>query len=266
MTEFREVNDREKIGKFLMKDPGINIYQIGDLDPFFFPRTKWFAACKGDEIKELALLYEGDVAKTLLAFPNEQVSEAAELVDACASALPDEFYAHFGCGIMQNLKSFVAEKDFGTHLKMLLKEPGALPGNEFENIVRLGAEHEFDLLRLYKEHYPGNYFDKRMLETGKYFGYFDGARLSAAAGIHVYSPVTKVAALGNIVVDGTQRGKGICRKLVSVLCNDLLKTVDVIGLNVFSENYPAIRCYEKCGFEVIGKYEEFLVKQVKPQS
>lgn len=263
MADCIQVGNKDRIGKFLMKDPGMNIYHIGDLDPFFFPKTKWFALCEDEEIEEIALLYEGDVATTVLAFVNGDTSREIELLERSASQLPQEFYAHFGRGIMEGLKSFRAEEYFGIHLKMLLKGTGSLLYDRSENIRRLGVEDEESLLKLYYEHYPGNYFDKRMLETGKYFGYIERGRLTGVAGIHVYSPLKRVAALGNIVVAGDQRGKGICRELVSVLCNDLLKTVDVIGLNVFSENHAAIRCYERCGFEVIGEYEEYLVKQLK---
>ncbi|MGB3018385.1 MAG: GNAT family N-acetyltransferase [Ignavibacteria bacterium] len=262
MAEYELISNRDKIGKFLLRDPANKIYLIGDLDPFFFPRTKWFAMSHAHEIEELALLYEGDVAITLLAFPDGDVMNAVELLEHFASQLPQEFYAHLGCGIMKKLKSFSAEEDFGTHLKMLLKEPDKLLVDTEEKIHRLGVEDEQSLLKLYEKHYPGNYFDKRMLETGKYFGYFENKELIGVAGIHVYSPVVKVAALGNIVVAGEQRGKGICRKLVSTLCKDLLKTVDVIGLNVHSENLSAITCYERCGFEVIGEYEEFLLKRL----
>ena len=263
MTEFIFIRNKEQIKHFLLNDAGMNIYQIGDLDPFFFPRTKWFALTENENIEELMLLYKGDVATTVLAFANFDAARTAELLERFAYQLPDVFYAHFGNGIMNKLKSFRAEETFGTHLKMLLKSPGMLLQSECKNIRRLDEDDLQELLMLYKVHYPGNYFDKRMLETGKYFGYFEDSELLGVAGIHVYSPLTGVAALGNIVVANDHRGKGICRKLVSALCNDLLNTVDVIGLNVFSENTSAIKSYERCGFVVIGEYEEYLVKQLK---
>ncbi len=263
MAEFVLNVNKDQIREFLLRDPGMNIYHIGDLDPFFFPRTKWFALSEHNKIEEIVLLYEGDVATTVLAFAGRDASLMAELLERSADHLPEVFYAHFGRGIMDKLKSFRAEEEFGIHLKMLLKRPGMLLQDESENIRRLD-ENDLQVLQLlYKLHYPGNYFDKRMLETGKYFGYFEGEELAGVAGIHVYSPLTRVAALGNIVVTSDHRGKGLCRKLVSTLCNDLLNTVDVIGLNVFSENAAAIKSYDRCGFDVIGEYEEYFVKQLK---
>lgn len=263
MSDFELITNRNKISKFLMRDPANKIYLIGDLDPFYFPRTKWFAKINAHEIEELAMLYEGDVATTLLAFPDGDVMNTVGLLENIAPQLPQEFYAHLSCGIMKKLKSFTSSKDFGRHLKMLLKEPDKLRYDTEEEIRRLNFDDEQNLFKLYERHYPGNYFDKRMLETGKYFGYFESDELIGVAGIHVYSPVMKVAALGNIVVAGEQRGKGICRKLVGTLCKDLLKTADIIGLNVHSENHSAISCYKRCGFEVIGEYEEYLIKKIK---
>jgi len=80
--------------------------------------------------------------------------------------------------------------------------------------------------------------------------------------IHVYSERYKVAALGNITVHPGLRNRGIVEKLTSALFNDLLKTVDIVGLNMAQENKAALRCYEKVGFEVVGEYEEYLVRNL----
>ncbi len=60
------------------------------------------------------------------------------------------------------------------------------------------------LQTLYAAAYPGNWFDSRMLGTGQYVGIWQGDRLMAVAGIHVYSPSYKIAALGNITTHSLQ--------------------------------------------------------------
>ena len=101
-----------------------------------------------------------------------------------------------------------------------------------------------------------------MLETGKYFGYINGGEIRGAAGIHVYSPLYRVAALGNITTDPEFRGQSVCRKVTSALCRDLFETVDLIGLNVDTGNAAAIKCYTNCGFEICGIYEEFMFRKI----
>jgi predicted GNAT family acetyltransferase len=98
-----------------------------------------------------------------------------------------------------------------------------------------------------------------MVETGKYFGYFMGKNLTGVSGVHVYSSEYRIAALGNIATHPDFRGRKIAYKLTSVLCNDLLKNVELIGLNVKSDNPAAIRCYENIGFRIRSSFDECFI-------
>jgi ribosomal protein S18 acetylase RimI-like enzyme len=133
-----------------------------------------------------------------------------------------------------------------------------------ENIRQLTISDITSIAGFFKIAYPGNWFDSRMINTGKYFGYFDAGDLIGIAGIHVYSPEFRIAALGNIATHPDFRGRKIAFKLTSSLCSDLKKTVDVIGLNVKSDNRAAIKCYENIGFEIRSSYDECYVRNVPP--
>ena len=52
-----------------------------------------------------------------------------------------------------------------------------------------------------------------------------------------------------IIGDRTMKGKGICNQLMGLLLDHGFNVMnqDLIELNVFSWNAPAIRCYEKAG-------------------
>jgi predicted GNAT family acetyltransferase len=71
-----------------------------------------------------------------------------------------------------------------------------------------------------------------------------------------------VAALGNIATHPDYRGNGVAFRLTSVLCADLQKSVDTIGLNVKTDNDTAVKCYTKVGFSIIGTFDECLIKNV----
>jgi predicted GNAT family acetyltransferase len=137
---------------------------------------------------------------------------------------------------------------------MVLKKVVKYPGDK--NIQRLSVKDIQMITDFYSVSYPYNWFDSRMLETNKYFGYFINNKLVGVAGIHVFSQKYKVAALGNIATHPDFRARQIGSKITSALCHDLQKIVDHIGLNVRSDNDFAIRCYKKIGFEIIGSYEE----------
>jgi ribosomal protein S18 acetylase RimI-like enzyme len=140
---------------------------------------------------------------------------------------------------------------------ILMKNPEQISDG---NIRKLMVD-DLDIINsFYKTAYPFNWFDSRMLETGKYFGYFIEGMLAGISGIHVYSALYRIAALGNIATLPDFRGRKIAYKLTSFLCNDLKKSVDLIGLNVKSENTAAIKCYRNIGFEIRSSYDECLIK------
>jgi predicted GNAT family acetyltransferase len=78
--------------------------------------------------------------------------------------------------------------------------------------------------------------------------------------VHVHAPTYRVAALGGIATRPDARGKGLAGVVTAGLCKSLLEAADDIGLNVKADNAPAIRCYRRLGFEVIGSYEEFMAE------
>jgi predicted GNAT family acetyltransferase len=99
-----------------------------------------------------------------------------------------------------------------------------------------------------------------MLGTGQYFGLVSNGRLAAISGIHVFSPIYRVAALGNIATHPDDRGKGFGTGVTRRLCLELLKQVEHVGLNVKADNVAAISCYEKLGFEIHCTYEEAMIR------
>lgn len=258
MMEIREQSDKSVILSFLRKNPDIQFYCLGDLDDFFWPLTKWYSLISGNEILSLALLYSGGEIPTLLLFYKGDPSYSLNLLNTIKPRLPAGFYAHLTPPLISVFRKEEIATDYGLHYKMVLKEQREDITDQ--NIRRLLLRDLDPVLEFYSEAYPSNWFDSRMLETGKYFGYFINNKLSGISGIHVYSPAYRVAALGNIAVAADQRGKGIAYKLTVRLCNDLTRDADIIGLNVRTNNDHAIRCYRKAGFEITGEYEECLIR------
>jgi predicted GNAT family acetyltransferase len=82
----------------------------------------------------------------------------------------------------------------------------------------------------------------------------------SVAGIHIHSKRYKLAALGNIATHPDYRGQGLAKASCAKLCQELIRTVDHIGLNVKADNASAIGCYEKLGFKHIARYEECMLE------
>ncbi|MBK9331449.1 MAG: GNAT family N-acetyltransferase [Ignavibacteria bacterium] len=258
MKKIITLSDKKVIEYFFRKNTCLHIYPIGDLDEFFFKHTKWFAFTEGSEILEIAFLYTGVDLPVLLAVCDGDLKNMKDLLKGISPELPDKIYTHLSPGLETIFSNKYKSEDFGRHYKMCLLKNFFLDMNERDNIRRLLSEDIEEIRKFYADAYPGNWFDIRMLETGKYFGYYTDGKLTGAAGIHVYSTEYKVAALGNITTHPLHRGKSICRKLTSALCSDLFKTTDHIGLNVHVDNTAAIECYKKTGFNFSGEYHEYL--------
>ena len=142
---------------------------------------------------------------------------------------------------------------------MALKDLTLISNWDCSDVEQLSKQDLFAIKTLYSKSYPGNWFDPRMLETNQYFGIMEENRIVSIAGIHVYSPQYKVAALGNITTLPKCRGKGYGTRVTARLCRSLIDENLDIGLNVKDDNEVAIACYRKIGFETVASYEEFMM-------
>lgn len=251
-------HDRRELQAFLAHDPVLNAYALGDLDPFFWDRTAWFVSRDGDTLQEVVLLYTGQELPTLLALTNTSAAAMTDLVTRLVPLLPRRFYAHLSPGLEDTLEGPWVIASRTEHVKMGLRDTCAITRHDVEATRRLSDGDLDELLHLYDHAYPGNWFDPRMLATGKYFGIHRGRQLAAVAGVHVYSARTRVAALGNITTHPDHRRRGLAAVATAALCQDLLESVDAIGLNVDASNCAALRLYRGLGFETAAEYREVL--------
>ncbi len=250
---------REKIATFLLACPDIHIYELGDLDDFFWKYTSWYACECNEEIQNLALIYTGTDLPILLS--NNTNPGQKEFLKQLLPILPRRFYAHLTPGLEEAFSGHYSLVSYGQHLKMILTHPDRLLEMD-PSVQQLKISDLPALSALYAVAYPENWFDPRMLETGQYYGIWQGNCLISVAGIHVYSPHYRVAALGNITTHPQYRGMGLGTLVTSCLCQSLRNSVDRIGLNVHAENSPAIACYRKLGFEPVAPYVEWMAEAI----
>lgn len=253
-------DDDARVDAALRRDAGLHAYGLGDLDPFYRPLSR-FALGRGGAA---LVLYRGfDPPPLLLLARPADLDHLRALVREVAPDLPRRCYAHASPGALDGVPlRRVVER--GPHLKMALPARAALraaPLPAAMAVIRLGAADLPRVEALLAAAHPGNAFEPRSLALGACRGLADArGELVAMAGLHVLSAARGVAALGNVATRPDLRGRGLAAAATAAVVRDLPASVEVVALNVAAGNAPAIRCYERLGFEVVAPYDEVEVE------
>ncbi len=244
------------------KDPTLFAYHIGDLDDFFYSYCDWPTLKNTDgtikeaeSIDEALLIYNHPNYTTVMAFG--LTDKFGEFLEGSLDQFPDKFYCHFQEPHGAIFRTRFAEEPLGAHLKMHLTNFTKLHDENDSHLVKLNPSDNDMITQFYKIAYPDGYYDPRTLETGHVIGYIKDQQLQAVAGLHVYSKKYNIAVLGSIAVLPDCRGRGLGTIVTSKLTENLLVGNRLVCcLNVKADNYSAISCYKKLGFETIHHYQE----------
>ncbi|MFX0029038.1 MAG: GNAT family N-acetyltransferase [Candidatus Hermodarchaeota archaeon] len=250
-----QIRDKVLLYNRFRQDIFLYAYHIGDLDDFYFSDCKWFGLKEGGHLIEVILLYTGLKVPTLLIFGSTE--RMPDLIKEILDKLPNRFYCHYQNDFHKFFESEYQMTFLGTYLKMKFQGDFAkLPTIDINETFLLNEEDTSDLLSLYQTAYPESYFIPYMLKTRKYFGIRAEKEIVSVAGVHVFSPLYNIAALGNITTHPNFRGRGLAKKCIVRLLKSFNGLIDQVGLNVKDENLIALRLYEKLGFHIHCTYKE----------
>jgi RimJ/RimL family protein N-acetyltransferase len=248
------VGDREQVAGLLGRDPALHAYELGDLEDLLWPDATFYR-CAG----QVALLYRGGVVPLVLALTSGADRQGWEaLLRGLVPVLPSRFEAHLSPGGRRVWAGVFRVRWWAAFRKMRLAGlPPQVPVPAGMGVSVLTDADVPGLRALYAAAYPGCWFDERLVGTGGYVGVRgpDGGLLSVA-GVHVYSPRRRVAAVGNVATVPWARGRGLARLAVGVLGRRLSESVEHVTLNVRADNRAAVRLYEGLGFVGFADYEE----------
>jgi predicted GNAT family acetyltransferase len=249
------LEDRERLAAFFLRDPASHAYELGDLDDFEWPYTRWFGWQVDDHVVQVALLYAQPETPVLLALAPPVEAMRALLADIVAS-LPAELDVHTTASVLPTLEGRYEIVAAAAHLKLALSRHD-LVADHAVPVDRLSCDALTEIKRFYGNAYPSTWFAPRMLATDRYVGVRQQGQLVCVAGVHVWSPTRSVAVLGNVATLPELRGRGLARSVCAALCQLLLADgIKTIALNVRADNLAAIRSYEKLGFEPVAEYVE----------
>jgi GNAT superfamily N-acetyltransferase len=246
------MTDLAAIERYLRRAPYLHAYELGDMDPREADHVTWIAR---DPVDAVVLVYRGLATPTIVALSDDDPEAATSLLASIADDLPERIYAHLSPGVEAALADRYQLDLLGHCRKMALTAPvAAAPDGE---VLRLGPEHADEATRFFAAAYPDSVFAPAILARAPHLAIRDDRGIAAVAGAHVYSPVMRIASLGNIATRPDARGRGLARRVTAAMCRLLQPEVDVIGLNVRANNSAAIATYQRLGFEIRHAYGEW---------
>jgi ribosomal protein S18 acetylase RimI-like enzyme len=251
-----ELRSKAEIAAFYRRNPLAHAYELGDLDDFDWPFTRWFGWEAAGDLCQLVLLYSEPEVPVLLAIAEEPLGPMDDLLGALLPILPPELYVHMTTPLLETMSARFTIHDPIPHLKLGLRRTDLIE-QLAEEVELLSRDDLAEVEAFYQLAYPGTWFAPRMLDTGRYVGVRREGRLACVAGVHVHSPPWRVAALGNVATLPELRGHGLAQATCAALCALLLADgIDTIALNVRADNASALAAYGRLGFEPVTSYVE----------
>ena len=239
------LQDDEELRHFFASSPIRAAYQLGDLDDKYQPYCTWYGRREGGELSHVLLVYSGLSIPALLLLGPEHGAE--ELVQEVRSALPRTCFVQVQPEHKDIVHRVLGNGELRTMVRMGLERRNFRPDYDRGLVEPITHADTASLMNLFR-YYPDNFFEPYQLESGLYFGIWEGGQLVSAAGVHVVSERFDVVALGNIVTHPEYRSRGLAVACSSALLEQAFETVSLAALNTEKSNEAAYRSFAKVGF------------------
>lgn len=235
---------------FLERDRLMAAYALADIDQPQIEGTRWWVARRDGEIAAVVLVVEGlpfrpcfatGAPDALAALFREAIREPRVLMAApprCRGAI-EAIYRFERVDHMRRMA--VNARRFRPRIR--------------HSVMRLTEEDLDAVIDLYG-HASRTYFTPERMRRELYFGIYQGDALVSAAGTHVRSTRSGIAAVGNVLTRMSYRGRGMATSCTSAVTETALEEHADVVLNVREDNAPAIAVYERLGYALHGTFVE----------
>jgi RimJ/RimL family protein N-acetyltransferase len=251
MLKVEKVDDSNKrrIVEYAKADVIKHVFAFYDVqyDP---EHTTIHAAFRNDHVIGYILTYTAtDVPSVVL----ECEKDAAETLVVYAPE--NHFIIHTATNVLQVIKrKFPKAKEY-TENWMLVREHEAT-FHVSRLVRRLHTEEDAALLAsllVQRKDRPRRMMKKYVewVTRMPIYGVFEKGELISYAGSFIQLP--QVWMIGGVYTDPRHRNKGYAVLATSAVTKEALKNAEAAALFVRSDNYPAIRVYEKVGYKKIGE-------------
>ncbi|MEP6694919.1 MAG: GNAT family N-acetyltransferase [Chloroflexota bacterium] len=240
----------ERARAFFQRDRLMAAYALADIDAAEIEKARWWIASRGDEVVACALVVEALPFRPCFAS-----GESEALVSIFRDGLrePRIVVATPPAGRLAVESVYRFERVERMH--RMAVSVGTFRPRVMHGVTRLGPDHLDDVIDLYG-HASRTYFTEARLEREIYFGVYVGRSLVSAAGTHVRSRLSDIAAVGNVLTRIAYRDRGMATTVTSAVTEAALEQHRDVVLNVRQDNAPAIAVYDRLGYHVHGPFIE----------
>jgi ribosomal protein S18 acetylase RimI-like enzyme len=237
------------IESLLETDRNWSAYALADLEPEQVEYTEWLV-----QDQSVVLIYTGLTPPVLFAEgPQRQIYQLMQQLPA------GEYQISLKQEVVDDLKGVQILKRVPM-VRMVLREiPEPLtPHPEVVPLKNMDQSAIESLLCGHADAPDG--YHPRQLEYGHFFGIWKSNQLIAMAGIHLCSNTRKIAAVGNVFTDPTNRAQGLAKACThSVIQSLQSEGIETVVLNVGRENQVARRIYRSLGFQPYVDFSEGII-------
>ena len=239
-----------RLRAFLSRDRLLSAYALADLDAAEVERARWWAASRGEDLTAAALVVEAlpfrpcfatGESEALAAIFRDGVREPRLVV----STPPAGRLAVEGAYRFERLD----------RMQRMAVDVASFRPRVSHTVTRLGPDELGDVIDLYG-HASRGYFTPERMRREIYYGIYTGTTLVSAAGTHVRSARSGLAAVGNVLTRVAYRDRGLATSVTSAVTTAALEQHPDVVLNVRQENAPAIAVYERLGYHVHAPFVE----------
>ena len=249
--DVQKVNDHNKqtVIDFLKSDVIKHVFACYDIQ-YAPEHTTTYAAFEDGKPKGYILIYTGSEYPSVIM--ECESSTAKRLIKY---APEDTFVMHAPPNLLPIvMRRFPDAKHYVEDWMLIRKNEANFLKSE--SVRRLQTEEDasklFTLLETREDRTPATvkrYFD--WISKMPLYGVFIDDKLVSYAGSFVQLP--QVWMIGGVYTNPKHRNKGYATLATSAVTEEALKNAEAAALFVRSDNYPAIKTYEKIGYKKIGE-------------
>lgn len=231
-------------------------YALGQLDPDMLPLVDcWHASEMGGDASAVCVFSRGGLGNSLLALGEP------EPLSTILALHPGPRHNYITCEPrhLDAVRRYFRLTSERPMLRMAVTRhtfnPPAEPRSGVE-VRRMTAADTRYVNRLYNTEGSPTYYGGQQIAAGCYYGVLVEGRLVAVAGTHVVSPQEGVAVVGNVFTHPRWRSRGYAALATGCATAFLLERCRDVVLTVDPMNKPALRAYERLGYQPASRMIE----------